>query len=656
MEKNICPLCSSEEVSFYLKRKDGLSVYLCSFCEFRFISKIALENIYGSIENLYEKEYYEEQGDFGYSGYTEIPITNFLWQRAFIELIDEVKDKKILDIGCGTGKLVELLMGKGAEVEGVEVSGYAVGIASSKDLKVIRGDIMSHTDSSVYDIITAFDIIEHVPDIKAFLNKVRTILKDDGVFIFLTPDAGSGKALIERENWYGYNSSLEHLYYFSITSLRYVFMNIFGYESILYQAVAPDGEGILGFIRKNPSERDNALKKLFLSNFSSEFINEENVIPVCILLQRLNDRRFIKYADKYRSFLSENADKEELHLLLSALDDSTTDTKTSVVISPKPEIKSKGKEVTIRSYQEGDEYGIVRLFKDVFGREMTIDEWRWKYRGQGSEGIYSVVAVNSDDEIVGHYGGVPLRTLYMGNEIGILSVCDVMIQPKSRGFWLLKRINAFFMQAAIKNGFKLCYGFPTEKTLMLPAEKLGIIERCTKIFDAKKDVCFNNNLNRFFFRLLPLNFDDERIKRLWEAVKGNLEFTVIRGMDYLRWRYRDNPVSSYELWGLTKRWGRNLYALAVLKKDSTENLLVADLIFKEDALIPLLQKVENLAYSKRKRCLILWMPEKYHPLLRENGFILKEYGVIGQFTGDDFISKDVTASLFYFGMGDTDYL
>jgi 2-polyprenyl-3-methyl-5-hydroxy-6-metoxy-1,4-benzoquinol methylase len=673
MYKKKCPSCESDNLSNCFQRKDLLSVYFCNRCNLRFIEQSDFINLYGEINRLYEKEYFEGSGDLGYKEYSEIPITNFYWQNAFIQLIDEIKGKRILDIGCGTGKLMELLMKNGAEVEGIEISRFAADVALSKGLKVVAKDTLLLDSESAYDIITAFDVIEHVPDVKAFLKKVRTLLKDEGVFVFLTPDAGSERALTEKEKWYGYNSSLEHLYYFSVESLRFIINKVFGNDPIGYQATAPDGEGILGFIRKTPSGKDDVLRRLFSSNFPSEFINKDNVIPVCILLQRLNDRRYVEYVQKYQSFILANADKEELQTLHAAIDRTAEEKREMVsvnpatemimkIIPPHPPLVKGGrgdfqvKRTTMRKYQKGDENGIIKLFKEVFGREMTIDEWRWKYRGQGSERIHSVVALNSDHEIIGHYGGIPLRTLYLGKEIKILSTCDVMIHPAYRGFWMLKKITGVFKNDAINNGFRMCYGFPTEKTLMLPAERLGIIERCLRISEAKKDVNFNNNLNRFLFRLSPLNFDDKRINMLWKAVRGEFEFTVIRDRDYLKWRYKNNSVFSYEIWGLSKRWGTSLFGLAALKMDSAENLSIMDMIFRKDALIPLLQKIENLAFSIGKKGLVLWMPERYHNLLKKNGFVLKDYGVLGQIVGDDFIQKDEIDSLFYFSMGDTDYL
>jgi 2-polyprenyl-3-methyl-5-hydroxy-6-metoxy-1,4-benzoquinol methylase len=639
----ICPLCSNENAAIYLKRKDGLSVYLCSSCDIRFVSQADHEKLYGHLQTIYERGYYEDKGDIGFNGYTDSPITNFLWQRAFTEIIvRDLPGKQILDIGCGTGKLLELFREQGAKVEGVEISEYAAGVASSKGFRIFNNDILSFSEEAKYDIITAFDLIEHIPDTTALLRKVFGLLSDHGVFIFMTPDAGSKKALTQRENWYGYKSSLEHLHYFSTSSLRYVFKDTFGNEPILYQATAADGEGILGFIRKNPVESDAVVSALFEGNFSPELVNDSNVLPVCILLLRFGDERFREYAQKFNTEIAKS-ERREASVLRSQLEVSTPDGKS-------------GKKILIRPYQEGDEKGIIRLFQEVFGREMTIDEWHWKYRGQGNEAVSAVVAVNEAEEIVGHYGGIPLRTIYEGKPTHILATCDVMIHPYSRGFWMLKRITASFKHEAVKRGFRMCFGFPTEKTLMLPAEKLNIIERCTNISETYKDVSLRNNVNRFLFKLFPMNFYDMRLNSLWESLKEGRSFSVIRDKDYLSWRYGRNPCFGYHIWGLTRRWDKQLLGAAIIRNDHAEDLMIMDVICTDDFLTPLLQKVENLVFSMRKKRITLWMPERYHAKLQRNGYSLREYGVLGQIVGEDFISKDKIAREFYYSMGDTDYL
>lgn len=312
--------------------------------------------------------------------------------------------------------------------------------------------------------------------------------------------------------------------------------------------------------------------------------------------------------------------------------------------------------ITVRHYNQGDEHGIVNLFKEVFGREMSLDEWRWKYKGQGNQRVYSSVGVTQDNRVVAHYGGIPLPAVYKGKEIKVLSVCDVMIHPKFRGIKALRKITSFHRDEALKIGFAMCPGFPTENTLMLPTEKLGLIERVLTVMWADKEVGLHNNVNRFLYRFFPLSFEDARIDKLWEIVKSSLTFSLVRDRRYFSWRYKNHPLYNYECWGLKKIWSRNLSGMAIIKKDSEDKTLVMDMLFMPDTIIALLQKAENIAYSSGRKVIALWLPAKWHPLLTRLGYILREYGAVGRDTNNAIMDKEEMAAHFFYTMGDTDYL
>lgn len=313
--------------------------------------------------------------------------------------------------------------------------------------------------------------------------------------------------------------------------------------------------------------------------------------------------------------------------------------------------------INIRRYKDGDEYGIVELFKKVFGREMTLEEWQWKYKGQDFNKVYSFVITNEKNEIVGHYGGIPLRILYKGKEITGISTCDVMIDKRYRGFWILRRLHNEFVNTYIKEGISMFYGFPTEKTLLLPAEKLGLYERVETIYEASKEVKFHNGPGRFLYRLIPIDLDNPEIDRLWSSVKGDFQFSVIRDNNYLKWRYKRNPLFSYEAWALKKRFSKRLEGLIILKKEDRDELLLMDIVFKKGLLNILIKKTENLAFFMKKKRLLMWLPQRMQDILRKLGFQFKPSGAtLPKATHKRTIPKEEIFSHFYYTCGDTDFL
>ncbi|MFA4919650.1 MAG: GNAT family N-acetyltransferase [Thermodesulfovibrionales bacterium] len=314
-------------------------------------------------------------------------------------------------------------------------------------------------------------------------------------------------------------------------------------------------------------------------------------------------------------------------------------------------------EVTIREYKQGDEHGIVQLFKDIFGREMTLDEWHWKYRGQGNEKVCSFVIADENGRVVGHYGGIPLRMTFHDKDIIGLATCDVMIHPEYRGIWVLKKLHHYFVDTHVKNGVSMVYGFPTEKTLLLPAEKKGLIERIETVLEASKELAFHNDPERFIYKLISLEFDDYRIDELWSSVRKFFRLSVIRDRAYFQWRYKRHPLFDYAIWGLTKRWSNSLLGLAIFKKDESENILLMDMVFNVKSFMPLLKEIENLAFRLGKKRLILWLPQRMHPELKKHGFVSKPAGAtLSHSTQPATLKAEEVRSHFYYTCGDTDFL
>ncbi len=311
----------------------------------------------------------------------------------------------------------------------------------------------------------------------------------------------------------------------------------------------------------------------------------------------------------------------------------------------------------VRFYRPGDEEGITALFKDIFGREMSLGEWRWKYKRPGKDAVYASIAEDVDGGIIGHYGAIPQRMLHCGKEITGASIGDVMISPKFRGLKNFKALTHKIEDILYEAHFLMVYGFPTEKTLMRPAEAVGIFTRVEEVLEAWKVASFHNNGRGFLCKLFPMRFEDTRIDALWNASKKEITLAVIRDREYLQWRYRDHPLLPYELWGLRRRAGSQLLGLAVIKRATPDRFMVMDVVFRKGFLPALIEKVENLAFRSGAKTLHLWLPQPYLTILREIGFGIRLSGTtIPCTTHPGFLHKDDIRGRFFYTMGDTDFL
>jgi len=124
------------------------------------------------------------------------PVISFLRYRDAIKFIPNGKG---LDIGCGNGKFIRDMNSLGWQFEGVEFNPIAVDICRKAGLKVFHGDL--HTaafkDNS-FDIVTARQVIEHIPDPENFMCEIARILKSGRRLVLKTPNS---KALGRR--WFG---------------------------------------------------------------------------------------------------------------------------------------------------------------------------------------------------------------------------------------------------------------------------------------------------------------------------------------------------------------------------------------------------------------------------------------------------------------------
>ena len=111
-----------------------------------------------------------------------------------LNLIGDVKGKKVIELGCGGGENSIILAKKGAICTGVDISSeqlkYAKNLSKEHKvrIKLIKGDIEDITmiDDSVFDIAISIFALDWMQDLNAAFKEAYRILKPNGIFVFST--------------------------------------------------------------------------------------------------------------------------------------------------------------------------------------------------------------------------------------------------------------------------------------------------------------------------------------------------------------------------------------------------------------------------------------------------------------------------------------
>ncbi len=145
------------------------------------------------------------------------------------------KPGKILDVGTAGGSFLAMARKRGWQVYGVELNRWLCGWAQTHyGLHVQPGTIddLKYPDN-FFDVITLWDVLEHVPNPSEVLKKCHRLLKPGG-FIYLNyPDYGSYAARLMGRRWVFLLSV--HIYYFTRKTIARVLEKT-GFQPLSYRA------------------------------------------------------------------------------------------------------------------------------------------------------------------------------------------------------------------------------------------------------------------------------------------------------------------------------------------------------------------------------------------------------------------------------------
>jgi 2-polyprenyl-3-methyl-5-hydroxy-6-metoxy-1,4-benzoquinol methylase len=215
-----CYLCGNRTTHLVVANAE-YSYVRCSSCGFRRRHPLPSAE---EEDHLYEDDYYLDRGLEADLDHQSSLMRSLIESRVKTLSVLNGGPGRLLDVGAGTGLFVEASLRAGWNAQGVEPSVAAVRIASSiTRAPVVLGGVEDQNFGGGLDAITMWDVLEHVPDPRAILETIRTLLRPDGLVGISLPNPEGIKARILGHRWRYYRRSFGHVSHFSPQNLVAVF-------------------------------------------------------------------------------------------------------------------------------------------------------------------------------------------------------------------------------------------------------------------------------------------------------------------------------------------------------------------------------------------------------------------------------------------------
>ena len=195
--ENACPVCSSSECEKAFS-KFGIDIVCCKACSLCYSAEVP-----ANTEDIYSDNIYLPAAIESYMKNVSYRKERFGRER--VELISRQignpHGKRLLDIGCGTGWFLEVAREYGFEVYGQELGKELAKWTNERlGVKIFSKTISEISSQIQFDVITMFDLLEHVPEPLQLISDCKRLLNKDGILLVFTPNFDSLSIHVMKEH------------------------------------------------------------------------------------------------------------------------------------------------------------------------------------------------------------------------------------------------------------------------------------------------------------------------------------------------------------------------------------------------------------------------------------------------------------------------
>ncbi len=209
-----CVVCGGEALDPVVQ-KGGQQYCECAACGHIFVDPLpGLEQQ----AEFYRRQYAQGQ----YRSYLDArPLKLRTFERRLEAIVSVLpRPGKVLDVGCASGAFVEVARRHGIEAWGAEAVAAAVE-AAPDDVRrfLLVKDVERESVDGQYDLVTFFDVIEHMRDPRVFIESVHRMLLPGGAIALTCPDRGHYLRTLMGARWPHYQP-FQHFHLFGRSDLR----------------------------------------------------------------------------------------------------------------------------------------------------------------------------------------------------------------------------------------------------------------------------------------------------------------------------------------------------------------------------------------------------------------------------------------------------
>ncbi len=357
-----------------------------------------------------------------------------------------------------------------------------------------------------------------------------------------------------------------------------------------------------------------------------------------------------------------------------------------------------GQKWSVRPYRDGDEDGILELWKAVYpehtyDREQWMRWWQWMYRAN-PHGMGVIFLAEHEGGIVGHTAEIPVM-MKIGSESVLAGISlDAMTHPDYRRQGTFVALVRARSAESEKRGIRATYGFRNKFSYPYPAlaTKVGMFDGATmqkvlRPLDWKNAIRAQTQ-NRFLLTLgsatgsllstvlfrarnrpLPIGLTitqesrfDEHVNELWAKVSSQYQAIVSRNMEYLNWRYVAAPHRDYSIY-LARRSETVAGYLVVgrMEAESARIAIIVDVLAESEEVAECLIS-KAVEHCKRDKIDLIWSARIAGTSLarayRRNGFVsvpfAKSIGIKGRSSSPSIARQMQDPKNWFLQMGDSD--